>query len=266
MTHTIVGIFDSKEEARTAMNKLIEGGFIKENVDLSNRKKMAETSAATQSENATEGVGDSISNFFGNLFSDDETVNNYSTVARETEAILTVQTDSQERAEKAAEILDDNGAVDVDERAAQYRQTAANTTANRADTDAEMTIPVLEENLNVGKRTVETGGVRVRSRVVEKPIQETLRLREEHIVVDRRPVNRAATEADFDNFKEGDIEITERAEKAVVGKEARVVGEVAVGKTVTEQEETVNDTVRKTEVDVEEINADVDTDVRRANN
>ena len=259
MTHTIVGIFDSKEEARDAMNELVEKGFVKEDIDFSNRRAVADTDAVTTATNDAD-IGDSISNFFGNLFSDDETTaNNYSTVARETEAILTIQADSRERAEKAAAILDNHGAVNVDERAAQYRQQYGETETNRT-ADGEV-IEVVEENLNVGKRTVETGGVRVRSRVIEKPVEETLRLREEHVVVQRRPVNRAATEADFANAT-GDIEITERAEKAVVGKEARVVEEIAVGKTVEEHDETVTDTVRKTEVEVEEL----DTDVRRANN
>lgn len=273
MTHTVVGIFDSKEEARDAMNELVEKGFIKKDIDLSNRKKVMDTAAVSAATEDNSGVGDSISNFFNSLFSDDNyTANNYSSVARETEAILTIQTDSRERADEAARILDDNGAIDVDERAAQYRQQyaqTAGTAQNRAAAEGEMTIPVVEEQLQVGKREVETGGVRIRSRIVEKPVEETLRLREEHVVVDRRPADRPATEADFNAFKEGDIEITERAEKAVVGKEARVVGEVAVGKTVEERQQTVSDTVRKTEVDVEKLGTDVDTDVdntaRRAN-
>ena len=41
----------------------------------------------------------------------------------------------------------------------------------------------------------------------------------------------------------------------MVSKEARVVGEVVVGKSVAEREETVKDTVRRTEVEVEEIGA-----------
>ncbi|MEP7037209.1 MAG: YsnF/AvaK domain-containing protein [Acidobacteriota bacterium] len=276
MTHTVIGIFDSKEETRNAMNELVEKGFIKENIDVSNRKKVNETVAATNADTTT---GDSISNFFSNLFGGDETaVRNYSDIARDTEGIVTVQTDTKEKAAQAAKILDSNGAIDVNDRAAQYQQKYAQTSGktgtaqtaqNRTANEGEMTIPVVEEELQVGKRAVETGGVRIKSRIVEKPVEETLRLREEHIVVDRRPANRAATEADFKNFKEGDIEITERAEKAVVNKEARVVGEVAVGKKVEEHEQKISDTVRKTEVDVEKLNTNVDTDVdtaaRRAN-
>lgn len=326
MAHTVVGIFDSKEEAQAAMNELVQRGFIREDIDVSNRNLINETVAAADTNTKT---GDSISNFFRNLFGGDEkTARNYSDVARDTEGIVTVQTDTSEKANQAAQILDENGAVDVEERAAQYRQnyaqtseTAQNQTINqnqainndrinpafdenrmnrtvadermnstvndermnstvnddrvnrtisedrtdRTANQSEMTIPVVEESLQVGKRTVETGGVRVRSRIVEKPVEETLRLRQEHIVVDRRPVDRAATEADFNNFKEGDIEITERAERAVVGKEARVVGEVAIGKTVEEHDKTITDTVRKTEVEVEKLNSDVDA-TRRTNN
>jgi len=127
-----------------------------------------------------------------------------------------------------------------------------------------MKIPIIEEDLQIGKRQVESGGVRVRSRVIEKPVEETLRLRQEHVVVNRHPVNRAVTDADLSGFKEGDIEITERAEQAVVSKQARVVEEVEVGKQVSEREQVVSDTVRRTDVEVEEI--DTNTTARRATN
>lgn len=265
MTHTVIGIFDNKQEAMNAMNALVSNGFIKENIDVSNRSEAVANNTATATTEKSEGFGDSVSNFFGNLFGDDETTRNkYLNVTSDTEGIVTVQTDTQEQADRASKILDDSGAVDVDERDAQYQQKYAANTAANTNADREMTIPVVEENLEVGKRTVETGGVRVRSRIVERPVEETLRLREEHVVVNRRPVDRAATDADFSNFKEGDIEITERAEQAVVGKEARVVGEVAIGKTVEEHDKTITDTVRKTEVDVEKLDADTDTATRSA--
>ena len=114
----------------------------------------------------------------------------------------------------------------------------------------------------------QTGGVRLRSRIVEKPVEASVRLREEHVTVQRTPVNRAASEADFKTFKEGEIEVTESAERAVVAKEARVVEEVSLGKQVTEREETIHDTVRNTEVDVEQIpgkTTTTDTDYRDKN-
>jgi Uncharacterized protein conserved in bacteria len=95
----------------------------------------------------------------------------------------------------------------------------------------------------------------VKTYVTEKPVQEKVNLREEQVHVDRRPVDRPAGEADFKAFKEGTIEVTETAEKPVVSKQARVVEEVVVGKDVKERTETVNDTVRRTQVDVQNMGA-----------
>ncbi|MCA1625637.1 MAG: YsnF/AvaK domain-containing protein [Acidobacteria bacterium] len=113
-------------------------------------------------------------------------------------------------------------------------------------------IPVIEEELQVGKREVEGGGVRVQTHVTEKPVEEQVTLREERVNVERHPVNRDVTDSDLANFKEGEINVTTRAEEAVVGKQARIVEEVEIGKEVTERQETVRDTVRRTDVDVEE--------------
>src|SRR5207237_10471150 len=93
----------------------------------------------------------------------------------------------------------------------------------------------------------------------------SVRLREEHVVVNRRPVNRAVTDADLNNFREGEIELTERAEVPVVAKQARVVEEVEVGKQVEERQQTISDTVRRTDVEVEEIDGDVTDDATDTN-
>ncbi len=283
MTHTVVGLFDNRSEAQAAMRELVQNGFIQEDIDLSNRSMADTTGANTGSTSTDTGIGDSISNFFNSLFGDDPTTaENYTNAAYDADAILSVQVDSAERASEASEIFDRHGAFDVDERGAQYSQqnfagnsettATTGTTQNRSGHSNETAIPVIEEELNVGKRTVERGGARIRSRIIEKPVEANVRLREEHIVVNRRPVNREVTESDLNNFREGDIELTERAEVPVVGKQARVVEEVEVGKTVEEHEETVRDTVRRTDVDVEEISGDVTdkdtghTGTRRATN
>jgi uncharacterized protein (TIGR02271 family) len=111
---------------------------------------------------------------------------------------------------------------------------------------------VVEEELQVGKRQVLRGGARVYSRVVEEPVEESVRLREERVRVERTPVNRPATEADLRAGEEKVVEVQEYAEEPVVAKQARVVEEVRVGKDVSERTETVRDTVRRTEVDVED--------------
>ncbi|HEV7302182.1 MAG TPA: YsnF/AvaK domain-containing protein [Tepidisphaeraceae bacterium] len=201
---------------------------------------------------------------------------------------------ADDRADEAADLLGSYGAVDIDERAASYRNqpvqdtAATRTTATgaapaalgsgRQDNAAAMrsgsqelrqgeAIPVVEEQIAVGKRQVNKGGVRVYSHVTERPVEEQVTLRDEHINVERRPVNRAASEADLAAFKEGSIEVTETDEEAVVAKRAVVKEEIVVDKTVDQHTETVRDTVRSTDVDVQRIegqqttgSADFDTD------
>jgi uncharacterized protein (TIGR02271 family) len=133
--------------------------------------------------------------------------------------------------------------------AANTTAAAAATTAGR-DLGRDELIPVIEERLVVGKREVDRGRVRVRSYVIERPVEEQVRLHEERVTIERHPVDRALTDADRDPFKERTIEATATGEEAVVRKEARIVEEVAVHKEATDRTETVRDTLRRTEVEV----------------
>ena len=118
----------------------------------------------------------------------------------------------------------------------------------KGDTSETTTIPVIQEELQVGKREVEKGGLRLKSRIVETPVEESINLRSETVQVERTPVDRLASASDL---KEEQYEIIERAEVPVVSKEARVVEEVSLNKEVIENEQTISDTVRKTEVDID---------------
>lgn len=117
--------------------------------------------------------------------------------------------------------------------------------------DEVVNVPVVEEELAVGKRTVETGGVRVHKEVTEQPIEENISLHEERVTVDRRPVDRPVEAADMRAFENSTIEMREMAEEAVVEKRARVVEEVVVGKESRERTEQIHDTVRRTDVRIE---------------
>ena len=130
---------------------------------------------------------------------------------------------------------------------------AAPATPARTLNENEVALPVIEEELQVGKREVQRGGVRVYSHVTETPVEETVQLHEEHVNVERRPVDRPLTAADSAAFKEENFELRETAEEAVISKQARVVEEVVVGKTATDRTETVRDTVRRTDVEVEQL-------------
>ncbi len=146
MTHTVVGLFDNKAEAKAAMDALVKGGFVRENIDLSNRKIANTTNSTVDNDDS---VTDSIGDFFSSLFGTDSTdMSIYSDASADTEGILTVMTDSRESAEKAADILDDNGAVDVNERANKYRARTGTATAKNKTTDKdEISIPVVEEKM-----------------------------------------------------------------------------------------------------------------------
>ena len=118
-----------------------------------------------------------------------------------------------------------------------------------AGTDQEV-----REELNVGTRKVATGGVRVTSSVSEAPVERTVTLREEEVSAERTPASRKLSPEEAEAAFQGrTVEALGTREEAEVSKVARVVGEVSLGKQVSEREETVRDTVRRTEVDVEEI-------------
>jgi len=112
-------------------------------------------------------------------------------------------------------------------------------------------VQAAEEELRVGKREVGRGGVRVRSYVTERPVEEQVELRQEHVTIERRPVDREITPGDH-AFEERTIEAVERGEEAVVSKTARVTEEIGLRKDVERETETVRDTVRKQEIEVED--------------
>jgi uncharacterized protein (TIGR02271 family) len=127
--------------------------------------------------------------------------------------------------------------------------------SSQRDTTTSAAIPVIQEELKIGKREVQRGGVRIFSHVVATPVNESVGLREEHVAVERHKVDHPLGAGDADAFKEQTIEMRETAEEAVVEKKARVVEEVAVSKQVSQREQQIKDTVRHTEVEVENLGA-----------
>lgn len=268
MTFTVIGLFDQAQEAQQAVEQLVDNGFARTSIDLSARTgKDADSddtlfpdrhtnTSGTRTEELvddTKDVGSGIGGFFSSLFGDDDEDKAKYTRLADQRSLVTVHASTEEDAQRAADILDEAGAVDVNEQAAGASMGAAFTDTTLPASEGDQTIKVIEENLEVGKRTVETGGVRLRSRIVAKPVEESIRLREERVTVNRTPVNRPATAADLNAFQEGEISLTEHAEVPVVSKTANVVEEISVGKEVAEREEVIRDTVRKTEVDVENL-------------
>jgi uncharacterized protein (TIGR02271 family) len=287
MTKTVVGIFDSMAEAQRIKRDLVNDGYPAESVQVmadeeSPVSSTGQSSSEARSGSEHTGVMSSIKRFFSSFTeAGDEDRDYYSSGVSRGGAIVAV-TVPDERVRAVEGKLKQYGALDIDEENAGTVGTstglaetagtdagiaAANTdsgvvgraprsSSTAADANEDLAIPVVKEELLVGKRQVNRGGVRVYSHVVETPVEENVQLREERVQVQRTPVDRAATEADFQGAREGGIELTESAEEAVVSKQARVVEEVKVGKDVSERTETIRDTVRRTEVEVEDLPGD----------
>ncbi|GGB89157.1 YsnF/AvaK domain-containing protein [Dyadobacter sediminis] len=296
MSQTVIGIFENSTEAYQAKQTLLNRGFSPDDIDINHN-------VDTEDNRSTDGqvtdTTDRIGDFFSRLFDTNDETDRYTKAGR-TGTIMTVHTNNMQQALDASNILDDYGAVDVNEFESKISGTTAYDSSITADynntlpADVEVntrnaalmsdvadlstssdavisgdedlnteSIPVIRETIHIGKRSVATGGVRFRSRIIERPVEETIRLRQERVEVDRTPVNRVATEADFANFQEGTIEVTESAEIPVVSKEARVVEEVNVNLNTQEKEEVIRDTVRHTEVTTEDL---TETDRRSSGN
>lgn len=272
MSQTVIGFFDDASDVQRAVERLERKGISRDRIDISRGSSSSTSTSSdtrTVSDDRTTTDGrtvdkegrntNAITDFFNSLFGGKEDdADRYSRVAERSNSIVTVHAQSREEAEAVAEILDDCGAVDVDERAAQYgygNTRSGDSIGDRshvaADRDRSNTIERIEENLEVGKRDVEGGGVRVRSRIVERPVEEKVRLREEHVHIERNPVDRPVTDLDESRLQDRDIEMRERSEVPVVNKEARVVEEIRLSKDVDEREETIRENVRHTEVDID---------------
>jgi len=142
------------------------------------------------------------------------------------------------------------GAAAIRDWAGVGRRSAV---AERDDfVDDQERIEVVQEELEVGAREVERGGIRVRSYVTEHPVEEEVRLEHERVDVERRPADRPVSDAELDDaFRERSVTMTERDQEVVVGKRARVVEEVVLSTSIEGRTERVRDRVRRTDVEIE---------------
>jgi uncharacterized protein (TIGR02271 family) len=286
----VTAFFDSRTDAEEAISRLQAAGIARDGIRLTASEQSSGTSGGTDTQSFPE-ASNSLWDSLRDLFLPDEDRHAYAEGLRRGGYLVSVHA-SEADYERVIDILDDEGTIDIDERANSWRSegwsgsstsgvslaetanlttgssatsgtatgagagldaASTNTSAERVS-GADEVIPVAEEQLHVGKRDVSHGRVRVRSFVVERPVSEQVNLREERVAVERRPVSGTTQTGTIsgDPFQERTIEVEERGEEAVVSKEARVVEEVVVRKEAEQRTETISDTVRKTEVDVED--------------
>jgi len=267
---TVSALFDSRAEADRAIERLRSGGVPDGSIQLT---AGTEEPALTQGRTEERGFFEALSDFF---FPDDDR-QVYAEGLTRGGYLVTVTGLGQPEYDAALDILDDEGAVDIDEREAAWRaegwrgdqgslatdeappavgyqaaQTGfdADVAGERTLGDGE-TISVVEERMRVGKRDASNGRVRVRSYVREVPVSEEIELTSERVEIERRPVDRAL-ESGEDAFRDRSIEAEEHSEEAVVSKEARVTEEIGLRRERDTHVETVSDTERHTEVEIED--------------
>lgn len=280
MSRTLTALFDQRADAENAKQQLVQAGIDSGDIDITHQGGSDRYGTGTGTTGATgtgehEGFWASLKN----LFVPDEDRNAYAEGIRRGGYLLTADVDDHE-ADTAVRILDTAGSVDFDTRQGEWRSSgwaggstagadytarqtgALGATAAGGQTVSEEAIPVVQEELRIGKREVERGGARVRSYIREVPVNEQVTLRDEHVSVERRAVDQPLRAGDLsdDLLRERTIDVRETAEEAVIGKEARVVEEVVVRKTADTRVENVSDTVRRTEVEVDEGGRGFDTD------
>jgi uncharacterized protein (TIGR02271 family) len=341
MQHTLIAVFDNRSDAQKAMDELLQCGFARDEVRLTEDTGASIGGQSATTDTRDEGVTGKVKHFFSDLFGTDNSEHSekYATAVSRGHHVLTVTAADEPEIERAADVVERYGPVDIDEKAAQwgggagvgrseamrmsgaggmqqaqgaslqshsdpnlFQQQSLNNDVPRGTTYQEpaedsftlntpsagsrqgsdmqgsqqrdtsvsggvigstpgttagstssTAIPVVQEQLKVGKREVQRGGVRVFSRIVETPVDQSIGLREEHVNIERHAVDQPVSPADATAFREQTIELRETAEEAVVEKSARVVEEVVVNKEVSEHEEKIHGTVRHTEVEVEQL-------------
>jgi uncharacterized protein (TIGR02271 family) len=240
--HTVVAVYGTAAQAAAAVNDLQAAHILPD--AISQHTKTLTASGAANSAPPEQG-------FWASLFGSEHDTSVYDRSVEEGASVLTVRV-PDDGIDRVTSILESHNPIDLDERAAQYTADGAtgSTASNSRPASDEDTIRLAEESLAVGKRAVSGGTTRVRRYVVETPVEEQVALQDEKVVVDRRPVTGGQS---VTNFTDKTIEMTETHEEPVISKTARVTEEVSLHKEVTDRVEKVRDTVRRDEVEVEQV-------------
>ena len=276
MQHVIAAVFANQANVNQARNDLINSGFSPDDMHLSQNNDLNNDDYNDEHVSKDESITSGIKSFFSNMFGDDnkDDADVYSSAVMNGNFVLTLNLQNEEDVDKATEVIDRSDPIDIDE---QTSETYANNNDSKKsifgdsavasskldqsknvnktqlqNDNNETAIPIIKEELKVGKRMVQRGGVRVFQKLVETPVSQNVNLREEHVTIERHPVNQTADIADLNAFKEGTLEFRETAEEAVVEKTAKVVEEVTINKKTTAHDKVISDTLRSTSVEVEE--------------
>jgi len=264
----IVAFYERSGKARDAARALETSGFSSSDINVLNRESVSDQEVRE---------GNLWPRLFGRNVSERES-EAYRRTLESGGAVLTLRT-SESEVSRAMSILQVHGPMDFNSATAASTAGSLRTdareaapTPSRTDlreevappsaaarTEKEEVLRLAEEQLSLGKRQVATGKSRIRRFVVEKPVEAQITLHEEHCEVARRPAT-DTTIRDID-WKDQIIEVVETSEQPVVTKTARVAEEVVIRRRGSDHVETVRDTVRRQQIEVERVATDA-KDVR----
>jgi uncharacterized protein (TIGR02271 family) len=239
----IVTVYDSMPLAEKAVSTLKAAGYKLDDISVVSKGTLA-SSGARDVEIREPGLWRRL---FGTNVLDHE-AGVYGRTVQSGGAIVSVRV-PQSDVTRVMELLDTHNPASVPAAVSGSSRTVA------TDASASDVIRLAEEQLNIGKRLVQDGKTRIRRFVIEKPVETSVTLHEEHAEVLRRAVANPEFISDVD-WTDKTIEVAESAERAVVSKSVRVVEEVVIRKAGSDHVETIRDKVRRQQVDVEHLDVE----------
>ena len=165
MRHTVIGIFDTYDQAEVARSALVASGFARSDIELQAAPEPSSPGDPTFAPGAgqppeTGGVLANIERFFSMLFGGRDQppeVAHYSEAVRRGAVLVAVDTATEARADTARQTLAEQGAIDIDERAASWGTLNHSRTANPAAAEADHRDHSLLDELGLGSGSAVPG-------------------------------------------------------------------------------------------------------------
>lgn len=125
------------------------------------------------------------------------------------------------------------------------------------DVGSDIVIPLIEEELDVGTRRYDAGGVRVQTHITREPVERSVIVREEHVTIERKRVDKPLRQGELEAILHDEhIEMRAISEIPITQKRAHVVEEIVITRDVSEHVEQISDTLRRTEAEVTQLPVD----------
>lgn len=270
----IVTMFSTLAQAEGAKRNLIKAGFSDHNIDVLYGDHLK-----------SEGHEARHPSIWQRLFGktvDEEQAEVFEDALNSGGVVLTLRA-SEDELPRALSIIDAHDTVDMPGRnpasnrddeiyagyATSQEPAVAGTDATlpvrtslKGDESEEDVLRLAQERVEIGKRLVSEGTTRVRRYTVTDDVAEDVSLHEQHADIFRRSVGNIASPEDVD-WTDKTIEVAETHERPVINKTAEVKEELVVRKDQSDHVETVSDTVRRQEADIEHVGETENSTLRK---